>query len=66
MNMANSNYEEPEFDYGTEKEFEYRTDFSRRPAKSAARGNKFQYARKGRAPQSHNGIHRRRNKRFSW
>ncbi len=59
MNMINSNYEE--------QEFEYRADFGRRSTKSkTTKARKLQYSRTGRAPTSHNGIHRRRNKRFSW
>jgi hypothetical protein len=67
MNMANSQPEDADFEYGSEKEFDYRADYSR-PAskKSAAKARKIQYGRRGSAPVSHNGIHRRRNKRFSW
>jgi len=59
MNLANSYYPEQEFEYqvgaerrGGEKE--------KTPQKKRA-----QYARANR-PVVHNGIHRRRNKRFSW
>ena len=61
MNMANTNDEE--------LDIEYRADFGRRPTKDKekdSKARKLQYARAGRAPSSHNGIHRRRNKRFSW
>ncbi len=62
MNMANMNNEELDFDYSV--------DFVRRqPKEKVAPGktrNKASYARAGRAPVSHNGMHRRRNKRFSW
>ena len=67
MNMANSHPEDSDIEYGSEKEFDYRADYSR-PAskKSADKARKIQYGRRGSAPVSHNGIHRRRNKRFSW
>jgi hypothetical protein len=58
MNMANTHEEEQEFDY--------RADFDRKAKDKASKTRKIQYARTGRAPTSHNGIHRRRNKRFSW
>ncbi len=59
MNMANSDHHENDFDY--------RADFGRRPTKDKnGRTRKFHYGRAGRAAVSHNGIHRRRNKRFSW
>lgn len=58
MNMANTQNEDQEFDY--------RADFDRKVKDKAPKARKIQYARKGSAPESHNGIHRRRNKRFSW
>jgi hypothetical protein len=66
MNMANSQPEDADFEYGSEQEFDYRADFSRTAKKTPAKARKIQYARRGSAPVSHNGIHRRRNKRFSW
>ena len=67
MNMANSQPEDADFEYGSEKEFDYRADYSRTASKKpAAKDRKIQYGRRGSAPVSHNGIHRRRNKRFSW
>jgi hypothetical protein len=66
MNMANNHPEDADFEYGSEKEFDYRADFSRPAKKSPAKARKIQYGRRGSAPVSHNGIHRRRNKRFSW
>jgi hypothetical protein len=67
MNMANSQPEDADFEYGSEKEFDYRADYSRPASKKpAAKARKIQYGRRGSAPVSHNGIHRRRNKRFSW
>jgi hypothetical protein len=59
MNMANSDYQEQNFDY--------QADFGRRPAKDKSpRERRFQYSRSNRPAVSHNGIHRRRNKRFCW
>ena len=57
MNMPNS--------YNQEQEFEYPA-FERREGKEkVSRPRKMQYARAAR-PAVHNGIHRRRNKRFAW
>lgn len=61
MNMSNNHYEEQEFDYQSEPS-RRNTDQSR---STPTRQRKVSYAR-SRAPVSHNGIHRRRNKRFSW
>jgi len=59
MNMVNSEQQEHDFDY--------RTDFGRRATKEkSSRSRKMHYGRSGRAAVSHNGIHRRRNKRFTW
>ncbi len=62
MNMANSDYQEHEFDY--------QVDVDRRVAgggkEKITRQRKMQYARSSRPAVMHNGIHRRRNKRFSW
>ena len=59
MNMANSDYEE--------QDFEYRADFNRRGGKEKTpRKARATYARSNRPVVQHNGIHRRRNKRFSW
>lgn len=60
MNMANSNYQEQEFDY--QNEFGRRSDKDKTPR---SRG-RMQYSRSSRPAVMHNGIHRRRNKRFSW
>jgi hypothetical protein len=59
MNMANSQYNEQEFDY--------QADNDRRGGKEKASREKrrTQYSQVNR-PVVHNGIHRRRNKRFSW
>lgn len=61
MNMANTNYQEHEFDY--------QADHDRRGGKEkipSSKRSSFRYARSNRPAVSHNGIHRRRNKRFSW
>ena len=59
MSNPNMNYQE--------QEFEYTADFGRRGGKEkASRKGSFRYARTNRPTVSHNGIHRRRNKRFSW
>ncbi|REK07496.1 MAG: hypothetical protein DWQ37_21430 [Planctomycetota bacterium] len=59
MNMANSNYED--------QDFEYRADFGRRTSKDkSSKKSRANYSRANRPVVQHNGIHRRRNKRFSW
>jgi len=59
MNMPNS--------YHQEQEFEYPAFGERREEKGkSSRSRRMQYARGSRPAVSHNGIHRRRNKRFSW
>lgn len=60
MNMANTNYEEHEFDY----QAEYRRSSASKNKPTSKRS--FKYARSNRSAVSHNGIHRRRNKRFTW
>jgi len=59
MNMAYNLDQDRHFDYQTEE-----------PASSTGREkiqrkSQISYARKGK-PSAYNGIHRRRNKRFSW
>jgi hypothetical protein len=59
MNLANSDYQEQEFDY--------QVNVERRGGKEkVARKNQMQYSRSNRPTVMHNGIHRRRNKRFAW
>ena len=60
MNMANSNYQEHEFDY----QADYRRGSTSKSRPSSKR--RASYSRSNRSAVSHNGIHRRRNKRFSW
>jgi hypothetical protein len=59
MNMANSDYQESDFNY--QANFNRTGDKEKTP-----RQRRFQYSRANRPAVSHNGIHRRRNKRFSW
>ncbi|MGD9719959.1 MAG: hypothetical protein AB7O59_01950 [Pirellulales bacterium] len=64
MNMANSNYEEQDFEYGSTGG---RAPEARRGgADKVSRKRSASYSRASRPAVSHNGIHRRRNKRFSW
>jgi hypothetical protein len=60
MNMANA--------HNSEHDFEYQANFDRRDSKDndSAGKRRLRYARSSRAAVSHNGIHRRRNKRFTW
>ena len=59
MNMANTAYHE--------QEFEYYVDTDRREGKEKSpRSRRMNYSRSSRPSVMHNGIHRRRNKRFSW
>jgi hypothetical protein len=59
MNLANSNYQE--------QDFEYHVDVARRDGKEKnSRQRRMSYARTNRPVVMHNGIHRRRNKRFAW
>lgn len=62
------------YDY-EEQDFEYRVDGERGREPSGRRGDdeksttprsRMNYARSARPAVSHNGIHRRRNKRFAW
>jgi hypothetical protein len=58
MNMANSNYQEQDFDY----QADYRRAAKTKPSSKRS----IRYSRSNRPVVSHNGIHRRRNKRFTW
>jgi hypothetical protein len=59
MNMANTRDDDREFDY--------RADFEARGGKEKiSRQRRMQYSQARRPSVTHNGIHRRRNKRFSW
>ncbi len=59
MNMPNRYYQEQEPDYQSEGEL-------RGGREKIQRQRRFQYSRSNRPAATHNGIHRRRNKRFSW
>lgn len=53
-------YEQGEMDYGTD-------NFRRATEMKLAKRNKPSHARRrGKAPQSVNGIHRRRNRKLAW
>jgi len=54
-----SRYQDQEFDYSADTDRETREKINQ-PAKSP------RYARRGKTPQSFNGIHRRRKKRWQW
>jgi hypothetical protein len=60
MNMAYQNYQDDE------------RDDQQSSRESSGQGNRFEqrkkltYSRRGKGPTSYNGIHRRRNKRFTW
>ncbi len=60
MNMANSQYQEQDFDY--------QIDVERQAGgkEKTPRQRKMNYSRASRPAVMHNGIHRRRNKRFAW
>ena len=62
MNMAAS--------YNQDQEFEYQANSERRESTSREKptrsNRRFSYSRSSRPSVSHNGMHRRRNKRFSW
>jgi hypothetical protein len=57
MNMPNR--------YSQEQEFEYQLGDQRGGKEKEPRQRRAQYSRANR-PAVHNGIHRRRNKRFAW
>ena len=51
-----------------ENDLDYQVDFKRSKSSpsTASRSRSPRYASKGKSPQSFNGIHRRRKKRWSW
>jgi hypothetical protein len=59
MNMSTNDYHDQEFDYQFKGERRTQTE-------KPSRQRKMQYSRANRPTVMHNGIHRRRNKRFSW
>ena len=68
MNMAYNEYEGQEFNYSAEigrSSGPARGGKGKAPSAGGAK-NRFNYSRGSRPAVSYNGIHRRRNKRFSW
>jgi hypothetical protein len=59
MNLNYNHYQEQEFDYQVD-------DQRRGERAKPSRKSRMSYARSNRPAVSHNGIHRRRNKRFAW
>jgi hypothetical protein len=59
MNMSANDYQEQAFDYQFKGDRRASTD-------KTPRQRRMQYGRSNRPAVMHNGIHRRRNKRFSW
>ncbi len=45
---------------------EYQADYERQERVKPRRSNRPNYARNGSRPAAQSGIHRRRNKRWSW
>jgi hypothetical protein len=56
MNLSNE-YSTPEFEY---------SEYSRGGKEKLRSNRRLSHVRSGGRPAVHNGIHRRRNKRFSW
>ena len=59
MNMNANNYQEQDFNYQA-------YDQPRAGKEKIARKSRMKYASANRPSVMHNGIHRRRNKRFAW
>ena len=66
MNMANYDYEEQDFDYRLTTGRKRGPDGRRGGDESGSGKRRMQYSRASRPVVKHNGIHRRRNKRFAW
>jgi hypothetical protein len=66
MNMSQNDYEEQDFEYGPDGGRGRSPDFRRGGAEKGSRSRRMSYSRSTRPAVAHNGIHRRRNKRFSW
>jgi hypothetical protein len=60
MNMANSQYQEQDFEY------QFNGDKRGDKEKPSSRQRRMQYSRTSRPVVMHNGIHRRRNKRSAF
>jgi hypothetical protein len=59
MNMNANNYQEQDFNYQA-------YEAPRGGKEKIQRKSRMKYSSTSRAPVMHNGIHRRRNKRFAW
>jgi hypothetical protein len=66
MNMSNYEYEEQGFDYRFDGVGRREPDGRRGGSEKPSSKRRAQYSRSNRPTVMHNGIHRRRNKRFSW
>ena len=66
MNMANHDYEEQDFEYRFEDTRAKGPDGRRHDDVPSSSKRRMSYGRASRPVNAHNGIHRRRNKRFSW
>ncbi len=66
MNMANHDYEDQDFEYRFDSGRKSDPDGRRADTESGSSKRRAKYASTSRAPSAHNGIHRRRNKRFAW
>jgi hypothetical protein len=66
MNMANSDYEDQDIEYRFDGGRKSEPDGRRGGTESTSNKRRAKYASASRAPSMHNGIHRRRNKRFAW
>lgn len=66
MNMSNYEYEEQDFDYRLITGSHRGPDGRRGGIARASSKHRMQYSRSSRPAVKHDGIHRRRNKRFAW
>ena len=66
MNMSNYEYEEQGFDYRLETGRHSGPDGRRGGIAKPSDSRRMQYSRSSRPAVRHDGIHRRRNKRFAW
>jgi hypothetical protein len=66
MNMANYDYEEQDFEYRATTERQGGPDARRGGSEKSSAKRRMQYSRSSRPAVKHDGIHRRRNKRFAW
>jgi hypothetical protein len=66
MNMSNYEYEEQGFEYRFDGDRQREPDGRRGGSVRSSQKRRAQYSRSNRPAVMHNGIHRRRNKRFAW